>query len=59
MIGVLSLIVMVATVVAADDQVEYGRRFRTKKRHLRKGTNIISTTAATDLTEDEHSGHVS
>jgi hypothetical protein len=60
MIGVLSLIVMVAAVEAADDQVEYGRRYRTKKRHLRKGTNIISTTsitataatATTDLTED-------
>jgi hypothetical protein len=52
MIGVLSFIVAVAAVVAADDQVEYGRRFRTIKRHLRKGTNIIRTTAATDLTED-------
>lgn len=57
MIGALSLLVMVAT---GDDngydKLEYGRRFRTKKRHLRKGTNIISTTAAaaaaTDLTED-------
>lgn len=62
MIGVvLSLLIMDAIVAATGDDnghdiLEYGRRFRTKKRHLRKGTNIISTTAAaaaaTDLTED-------
>ena len=55
MIGVLSLLVMVA-VVATDDNVEYGRRFRTKKRHLRRGTNNIirtgTATITTDLTED-------
>jgi len=55
MIGVLSLLVMVA-VVATDDKVEYGRRFRTKKRHLRRGTNNIirtgTATITTDLTED-------